>query len=269
MSDIETPGAKTFQVSGETYDRFMGRYSAPLAVAFADAAGVESGQRVLDVGCGPGALTGELVRRLGVEGVAAVDPSELFVAACRERHPGVDVRLGRAEQLPYPDGSFDVALAQLVLHFVSDADATAREMRRVVRSGGTVGACVWDFADGMRMLRVFWDAARAVRPSAPDEATTRRFGHAGEIDELLERHGLSDVRGGALEVEAVYEDFDDFWTPFLGRTGPAGEFVSSLDEERRARLREELRVNVGSPEGTFTLPARAWYAVGRVVGRAG
>src|SRR2546430_1552171 len=136
MSDTETPGASTFQVPGESYDRFMGRYSAPLAVAFADGAGIEPRQTALDVGCGPGALTAELVRRVGPESVAAIDPSEPFVEACRRRYPEVDVRLGQAEKLPYPDGRFDAALAQLVLHFVSDPDAAACEMRRVVREGG-------------------------------------------------------------------------------------------------------------------------------------
>src|SRR5581483_1879246 len=127
------------------------------------------------------ALTAELVRRQGHEHVTAIDPSESFVEACRARYPGVDVRLGRAEELPYEDCRFDAALAQLVLHFVSDPDAAAAEISRVVRTGGLVAASVWDFADGMTMLRVFWDAAKAVRPSAPDEATTLRFGREGEI----------------------------------------------------------------------------------------
>src|SRR5205823_5313998 len=179
--------------------------------------------------------------------------------ACRRRNPGVDVRLGRAEELPFPDGAFDVVLAQLVLHFVTDADATAAEMRRVVREGGVVAACVWDFRDGMRMLRLFWDAARALDPSAPDEAHTRRFGRDGEIAELFVRAGLRDVAGGALEVEASYDDFDDFWSPFLGGAGPVGAYVASLDVERLGRLRTDLRERLGSPSGAFTLPARAWF----------
>lgn len=263
MSDSGTPGARTFQVSGETYDRFMGRYSAPLAVAFCDALEIEAGQDVLDVGCGPGALTAELVRRLGAEHVTAVDPSESFVEACRERHPGVDVRLGRAEELPYEDGRFDAALAQLVLHFVSDPEAAAGEMRRVVRPGGLVAASVWDIGDGMRMLRVFWDAARAVQPSAPAEEQ-RRFTREGEIAELFRAVGFADVTEGALEVGVAYDDFDDFWTPFLGATGPAGAFVASLDDDRRARLRDEMFARLDSPEGRFTLTARAWYATCRV-----
>ena len=264
MSDTETPGASTFQVSGEAYDRFMGRYSTQLAVDFADAVGIEAGQTALDVGCGPGALTAELVRRLGVGNVAAVDPSEPFVEACRQRHPGADVRLGRAEELPYPDERFDAALAQLVLHFVSDPDAAVREMRRVVRTGGIVAACVWDFGGGMRMLRLFWDAARALDPKAPDEAETRRFGKDGEIAELFRAAGLNDVEDGALDVEVAHESFDDFWAPFLGGAGPVGSYLASLDDERQKRLREELRSRLDSPAGPFSLTARAWHAVGYV-----
>ncbi len=263
MSDSELTHAGVFRSSEEGYDRFMGRYSARLAVPFADVAGIEAGQTVLDVGSGPGALAAELVRRLGPANVVAVEPAPQFVDAVRRRLPGVDVRLGRAEELPFPDGRFDAALAQLVLHFVADAEATALEMKRVVRPGGTVAACVWDFDGGMTMLRSFWDAALAVDPAAPDEARTRPFGRDGEIGELFERAGLQGVTTGALDVEAHYEDFDDFWEPFLTSTGPAGVFVESLEDEGLARLREELSRRLGSPEGAFTLPARAWYATGR------
>jgi ubiquinone/menaquinone biosynthesis C-methylase UbiE len=264
MSDAETPGTSAFQVSGEAYDRFMGRYSAPLAIELANAAEVEPGQSALDVGCGPGALTAELVSRLGPSNVAAVDPSEPFVEACRHRHPGVDVRLGRAEELPYRDKQFDAALAQLVLHFVRDPEATAHEMRRVVRPRGIVAACVWDFHEGMKMLRLFWDAATALDQSAPDEARTLRFGRDGEIADLFAGVGLADVRSGALDVEVAYASFDDFWTPFLGAAGPAGSYLALVDSKRQERLREELRARLDSPNGPFRLAARAWYAAGRV-----
>jgi SAM-dependent methyltransferase len=262
MSEFE--GAATFQVPGDAYERFMGRYSRPLASKLADAAGVEAGQTALDVGCGTGALTSELVHRLGAPNVVAIDPSEPFVAACTDRHPGVDVRLGRAEELPYDEARFDVALAELVLHFVSEPDTAAAEMRRVVRPGGAVGACVWDLGDGMRMLRLFWDAALAVDPSAPDEARDLRFGRDGEIGELFEAAGLRDVVTGSLEVEASYGSFDDFWAPFLSGVGPASAFCLSLEPAKQQLLREDLRERLGSPGGPFTLPARAWYSVGRV-----
>jgi SAM-dependent methyltransferase len=241
----------------------MGRYSRPLAPAFADATGVAAGQRVLDVGCGPGALTAELVRRVGAERVSAVDPSEPFVEACARRNPGVRVVRGHAGKIPFADGSFEAALAQLVLHFVGDPAAAAAEMRRVVRPGGAVAACVWDFGGGMRMLRAFWDSALAIDPTAPDELVRRRFGRDGEIGELFESAGLGDVVTGALDVEAAYDGFDDLWAGFLAGAGPAGAYCSSLDLRGRTRLREELRSRLGSPAGRFSLPARAWYAVGR------
>jgi SAM-dependent methyltransferase len=256
-------GASSFAVPGDSYDRFMGRYSGPLARAFADAVGVEAGQRALDVGCGPGALTTELVRRLGADSVSAIDPSEPFTAACAARNPGVDVRTGPAEAMPFADDAFGVALAQLVVQFMADAHAGVAEMRRVVAPGGAVAACVWDYAGGMRMLRLFWDASRHVHDDPPDEASRMRFAQEGHLAELLASAGLEDVRDGSVEVEGSYESFDDFWEPFTLGVGPAGAFVASLDDDRRARLREGLRDRLGDPSGPFTLPALAWYAVGR------
>jgi SAM-dependent methyltransferase len=258
------PGAGTFQKSGAAYDAFMGRYSRPLATLFADAAGVAAGQSALDVGCGPGALTAVLVERLGTDAVAAFDPSEPFVATCGARHPGVDVRHGRAEAIPFDDDRFDVALAQLVLHFVSDPAAAAGELRRVVRGGGVVAACVWDFAEEMEMLRCFWDAANATDPAAPDEARTLRFGRPGELADWLEDAGYADVTETTLAVASEYEDFDELWSGFLAGIGPAGAYCVSLPEARRSALRDELFRRVGEPAGAFTLGAMARTARGRV-----
>src|ERR671923_2453850 len=138
----------------------MGRYSRPLAPQLADFAGVRAGQRVVDVGCGPGALTSELVARLGAEAIVAADPSEPFVEAARERHPGVEVALAPAEDLPFDDDAFDAALAQLVVHFMSDPVAGLAEMRRVTRPGGAVAACVWDHAGHRSPLAPFWHVVR-------------------------------------------------------------------------------------------------------------
>jgi len=143
----------SFAVGADAYDRFMGRYSVPLASQLADFAGVAAGQRVLDVGCGPGALTTELVGRLGPAAVAAVDPSEPFVAAARERHAGVTVRRATAEELPFADHEFDAALAQLVVHFMADPVAGLSEMARVTRERGVAGACAWEHAGGQGPLR--------------------------------------------------------------------------------------------------------------------
>jgi len=260
----EIYGARTFAVDGGVYDGFMGRYSVGLAGAFADAAGVTPGDSALDVGCGPGALTGCLIERLGASAVAACDPSPDFVAACAARHPGVDVRAGRAEQLPFDAASFDHVMSQLVFHFVAQPEVAASEMARVGRPGGTVAACVWDFAEGMEMLRAFWDAALAIDPDAPDEARTLRFGRPGEIAELFELTGMTDIRECTLGTSSTYESFDELWAGFLAGIGPAGAFCVALDPDRRSRLRAELFERVGAPSGPFTLGAIARGAVGRI-----
>ncbi len=260
-------GSATFRAGAAAYDLLVGRYSPALASAFVDVVGIggdgSGASRVLDIGCGPGALTAELARRLGPGAVAAVDPSPAFVAACRERNPGVDVREARAERLPFPDGCVDAALAQLVLHFVPEPLAAAAEMRRILRPGGVAAACVWDFHDGMRLLRAFWTAARVLDPAAPDEAETMRFGRDGELAELLVEAGFADVARGALEVEVEYRDADELWVGFLAGAGPAGAYVAAQDGERAAALRDGLLAELGRPSGPFRLGARAWYASGR------
>ena len=152
-----------FHAGGASYDLFMGRYSAPLAAEFVDALNPVAGQQVLDVGCGPGALTSALATRLGPAAVAACDPSPGFVDECAKRNPGVEVQVGKAEAIPFTDARFDLAAAQLVLHFVANAPAAADELRRVVRPGGTVAACVWDAEREMDVLRAFWDRSEERR----------------------------------------------------------------------------------------------------------
>jgi SAM-dependent methyltransferase len=253
----------TFTTTRDAYDAFMGRYAdrlAPLLIGFA---GVQPGEAVLDVGCGPGSLTEALGAQVGAERVAAVDPSEPFAAATAERVPSADVRVGAAESLPWPDDTFDAALAQLVVNFMSDADAGIAEMRRVVRPGGSVAACTWDYSGGMTMLRTFWDAALALDSDVPDEARTMRFHTTGDLREVWLGAGLADVETDALVVEAAYRDFDDFWDPFTAGVGPAGAYAMSLDQDRRAALREECRRRLGHPEGAFTLSATAWAIRGR------
>jgi SAM-dependent methyltransferase len=251
----------SFAISGDSYDRYMGRYSRELAPRFIAFAGIEPGLRVLDVGCGSGVLTAALAERLGAANVAAADPSETLLAACVERVPGANVRLAPAERLPWPDDSFEAVLSQLVLNFVQDADVAVAEMCRVVRVGGTVASCTWDYADGMRMLHTFWETAVEVDPQAPTEHAMR-YATEGELAKLWERHGLDDIETAPLDVEAGYEDFDDLWQGFLLGIGPAGAFCAALDPERREALREGCFRRLGSPAGPFVLGARAFAVRG-------
>jgi len=254
--------ARQFLSPAEHYDRFMGRYTPSLAAALAGAAGVAEGQRVLDVGCGPGGLTAELVARTGAERVAAIDPAAQFVAACAARNPGVDAREGVAEELPWEDGAFDAALSCLVIGFMRDADRGVCEMARVTRPQGTVAICMWDIAGGgMTMLRIFWSVMRDMHPAVSGEQ--RRPGTwENDIADRLERAGLTGVTGGALDAHADYTGFDDFWDPFMLAVGPAGQALASLQSEERAAVREGCRAL--APEGPFSLDARAWYASGTV-----
>ena len=260
----DAPGAATFRGPVAAYDRHVGRYSSQLGRAVVAAAGVRRGQRALDVGCGPGALTCELVAVLGAERVAAVDPSEPFVAACRERLPGVDVRVAPAEDLPFDDAAFDHALCQLVLNFMTDAPAGLGEMQRVIRPGGTIGAAVWDYVGEMTLLRRFWEAVVALDPTAADRDEGRSMPYCtpAALRALFVSAGLEDVDVTPAVVTAEYTGFTDLWQPFEGGMGPAGAYAAGLDPEPRATLREELRRLLGVDEQPFSLSARAWIATG-------
>jgi SAM-dependent methyltransferase len=250
----------SFEVAAEAYDRFMGRHSAQLAPPFADFGGVQAGQRVLDVGCGPGALTGELVRRVGGEAVAAVDPSEPFVAAAKERYPAVDVRRAPAERLPFDDEAFDATLAQLVVHFMPDPVAGLREMARVTRSGGVVAACVWDHAGGRTPLGVFWRAVRELDPDATDESDLAGA-RDGQLVELLADAGLTSVEGATVTASGRFESFDEWWEPMTLGVGPAGAYLQGLAEPARGDLRARCQELL--PTAPFTIATAAWSARGR------
>jgi SAM-dependent methyltransferase len=251
-----------FTAAADRYDRFMGRYTRTLAPELADAAGVTGGMRVLDVGCGPGGLTDVLADRVGADDVAAIDPAPQFAAACGERHPGADVRVGGAEELPWPDGAFDAALSSLVVAFMRDPDRGLGEMARVTRPGGTVAACMWDIAGGgMTMLDTFWNAVRTVDPAEVGERGLPGTAD-GDIVRRLEAAGLEDVTGGTLVARAGYAGFEDFWEPFTLAVGPSGQRLAAMDEDARARVREACRSAL--PDGPFSLDARAWYGRGVV-----
>ena len=249
----------SFDVPAEAYDRFMGRYSLQLSRQLADLAGVRGGQRALDVGCGPGALAAELVTRLGPAAVAAVDPSEPFVAAARARNPGVNVLKASAEHLPFEDEAFDAALAQLVVHLMPDPVAGLAEMARVTRRDGVVAACVWDHAGGYGPLSLFWQAARELDPAIDDESRLAGA-REGHLAELFEAAGLHEIEDTALSASLEHPSFEEWWEPFTRGVGPAGSYVASLGAERQAGLREHCRTLL--PIAPFVLTARAWATRG-------
>jgi ubiquinone/menaquinone biosynthesis C-methylase UbiE len=249
----------SFDVAAEAYDSYMGKYSIQLSAQLADFAGVRDGQRVVDVGCGPGALTAELVARLGPGAVAAVDPSTPFVAAARARNPGVDVQQASAAHLPFPDAAFDAALAQLVVHFMADPVAGLAEMARVTRPNGVVAACVWDHASDQGPLSLFWQAARDLDPQAPDESQLAGV-REGHLAELFEAAGLREIERAIVSASVEHQDFEEWWEPFTQGVGPAGSHVAGLDAKRRAELREHCRALL--PGGAFVITARAWAVRG-------
>ena len=250
----------SFEVSADSYDRFMGRFSEPLAVAFARSVGLSAGQRALDVGCGPGAFTAVLVRALGADRVCAVDPSAQFVEAARARLPGVDVRRASAEELPFDDDAFDVTAAQLVVHFMTDPVAGLREMARVTRPGGVVAASVWDHGGGRGPLSAFWEAVRSLDPDNQGEA--RLAGVAeGELVQLFERAGVTAVQQERLTVESTFASFEEWWLPYTLGVGPAGAYVAGLDPEVRERVRARCAERL--PDPPFEISASAWIATGR------
>lgn len=237
----------------------MGRYSVLLAAQLADLAGVVHGLRVLDVGCGPGALTAELATRLGPAAVAAVDPSEPFVAAARARNPGVAVQQASAETLPFPADAFDAALAQLVVQFMSDPVAGLTEMARVTRPDGVVAACIWDHGGGRGPLSPFWEAARAIDPDVEGEFH-RAGAREGELGELFAAAGLREIEESVLSSAVRHPTFEEWWDPFTLGVGPAGLYVAGLDQERTVELRERCRAVL--PPAPFVLTARAWAVRG-------
>lgn len=246
--------------NADSYARFMGRFSTPLAPLFADLVRVRDGD-VLDVGCGPGVLTAELVARYGADRVSAIDPAPGFVAAARARLPEVDVREGTAEQLPYADDAFAAALAQLVVHFMKDPARGVAEMVRVTRPGGVVAATVWDHGGGRGPLSAFWSAVDELDPGARDGDRLSMGSREGDLLRLFGDAGLVDVEPGELSVTIRLASFEEWWAPFEEPAGSAGDYLARRTPDQVAELRELLRTRM--PEGPFDLTVWTWTAIGR------
>lgn len=254
----------SFDVAAAAYDRFMGRWSTQLCAPFLDLLGIAAqrpGLAVLDVGTGPGTLLGEIVARVGADRVAAVDPSPSFVDAAKARHPAVDVRMGRADALPWPDASFDVVVAQLVVHFLGqDPHPSLAELVRVCKHGGAVAASVWDFGGGRGPVSLFWEAARSVDPAVTGEGRLPGA-RAGHLAELFGDVGLQHLVTAELEATLTFETFGAWWEPFTLGVGPAGAYALSLDPARLGQVREACRARL--PDPPFDVRAVAWACVGR------
>jgi SAM-dependent methyltransferase len=237
-----------FGGSSDAYDRFMGPYSAQLSPIFADFAGVGAPQEAVDVGAGTGALTEELVKRLGEENVAAGEPSADFSAALRTRFPGVDVRQAPAEELPWDDASFDSSLAQLVVIFMNDAPLGARELARVTRPGGVVATCMW-LVEGVGMMQPLNEVRKRFRPGGWSPATEYR--DEPSLRALFEEAGLRDVETTQLEVSVEYETVDELWEPAIHAGGPGGPAVDEFTPEQLVEGRAIFEEALGNPTGRF------------------
>jgi SAM-dependent methyltransferase len=251
--------------SAEADESYVGRWSRLVAGEFLGWLDIPAGRRWLDVGCGSGALIQTILSIAQPASVLGVDPSERYVSSARTRivDQRADVEVGNASALPVADEACDAVVSGLVLNFVPAADRTdaVTEMRRATRYGGVVAAYVWDYVDGMQLMRHFWHAAVALDPAALDLDEGRRFPlcQPEPLAALFHGAGLDDVEVKAIDIPTVFRDFDDLWTPFLGGQGPAPAYAMSLSEDRRRALRDRIRAGLTvAPNGSISLTARAW-----------
>ncbi len=254
-------------ITGAPYERYVGRWSRRVARAFVAWLAVPAGRRWLDIGCGTGALTEEILKLASPSEITGVDSSEGFIAHAREQIGDEHVRfeVAEAQALPFDVASHDAAVSGLVLNFVPVPERVVTEMARVTRPAGTVAAYVWDYAGRMEMVRHFWDAAAALDAAALERDQGRRFPlcNPEPLRDLFRACGLHDVEVRAIDIPMTFRDFGDYWTPFLGGQGPAPSYAMSLAEDRRAALRELIRARLPiAPDGSIQLTARAWAVRG-------
>lgn len=260
---LETWGAS------DAYERYVGRWSRPVAGQFLGWLALPGGGTWTDVGCGTGALVAGILSACAPASVTGVDRSEGFIEAVRAQitDPQASFVVGDATNLPLTDDSSDAAVSGLVLNFVPDHAGMLREMIRVTRPGGRVAAYVWDYAEGMEMMRVFWDAVVAVNPQdvALDERDRFPICRPEALADLWRQHQLKDVAVRSIDIPTVFTDFSDYWTPFLGRQGAAPAYLASVDDDTRARIRAGSQARlVPAEDGSIRLTARAWAVQGTV-----
>jgi SAM-dependent methyltransferase len=264
-------GVRNQWAAGSSYEDFMGRWSRRLAPEFVSWLGIPRGAHWLDVGCGTGALADAICSRGDPASVVGCDPAAPLVEFARTR--GRDARqsfvVAGVGSLPRRPGGYGSVASLLALNFLPDPEGAVDEMRSVAAPRSTVSACVWDYGDGMRFLRHFWDAAVSRDPgaSALDEGNRFPLCRRNALTALFRAGGLEDVRCEPIEISTAFASFDDYWLPFLGGTGPAPSYVASLDAGRRAGLARELEETLPrGPEETIVLAARAWAVRGTVNG---
>jgi SAM-dependent methyltransferase len=255
--------------SGQAYEQYVGRWSRNVAVEFVRWLALPPGLAWADVGCGTGALASAILSTCEPSAIYGIDSSEGFVSRTRSQigDPRASFETGDASRLPWASAVCDATVSGLVLNFVRDHESMTREMARVTRPGGRVAAYVWDYAGGMQMMRHFWDAAIAVSPDDAKLDQAERFPlcQPGPLEALFERTGLKSVTVQAIDIPTVFQDFDDYWTPFLGRTGAAPTYLASVGEEIQERIRLYLKSRLGSSRnGLIELTARAWAVQGVV-----
>ncbi len=249
----------------------MGRWSRALATQLVRFAEVRDGDTLLDVGSGTGSIAAAVASIPAVR-IVGLDPAPAYVGFARSRHARERTHfiVGDAQQLPFHDDAFDRTLSLLAINFVPDPRKAAVEMTRVTRRGGIVAAAVWDYGDGMEMLRLFWDAVVSRHPGdAHKDERHMRLCRPGELAALWRSHNLQDVTEDALTITTEFASFDDYWNPFLEKQGPAGQYVAALPESDRDALRRALRQQLigDGPDHAFTLSARAWAGRGVVGSR--